>query len=241
MALSSTYLIFNVYGGTGIGGTPLYTHSVANSATYFRIQQWDRYCANTYAGFTVGEEVKVIADPTTAFPRWNSGYAYTYEGSTLVNTSSWTTFVTSNQSSGYPPAPPTPQNYYMDFPYSYFVRLDNLAFWISYPFDSVSVPPGGGYNDQYGSLNSNGPTSGFPLQVCTGTGCPYTMGCTTPTWVLTATAGVYFSYVPVTSQFYDITMSSSAPVGWEYSGCTVTVTSTTPNEVSSFVFYTYVS
>jgi hypothetical protein len=98
-------------------------------------------------------------------------------------------------------------------------------------------------DDTDGSLNADRPSSGSPRNLCvSGTiDCPSTLSRTYPTHYTSGSYGDDGVDIPISNnQHYDVTMSSSAPDGLEYSGCVVTVTSTTPNEVSTFVFYTNV-
>lgn len=230
MTLTGSNLHFQVFGGYGITGPLVQSTNLSDSAGHFSVSStYSCRSVNQY-GQQVYEEV-YNASSSLATPQWNSGFAYTFAGATQIT--SWTRY-----SSPSPYTPPTsPHGYYIDFPNSNLVRVDNVATWIGYPWDNPTVAPGGWYQDN-GTLNADG-------SFCSGTSCPFTETCNFPAFSLGG-SGSYGYYLPtdVPDSFIDYQgsiPSSGVPPGLYYSECTVTITSTTPNEFTTFVWYTDVT
>lgn len=221
MVLDGTNLAFQVYYGSSFGGTVVWSHAVTDSAANFGIALTHNCQGTNLYGFQVYQEVYDVSN-SMSFPQWNSGFANTYEGTTSVST--WNI----PWSSG---APTSPHGYVADAASSSFVRIDNVAFWIGFnPYTQTIAQ--GGHNTISGTINADG-------SYCSGTSCPFTPSCTFPTGSTGSSSSSFGTAdVPDSSTSYTTYISGSATVGDYYSGCTITVTSTTPNEFSTFIFLT---
>lgn len=226
MTLTGVHLAFDVYAGSSFGGTNVLGVAIADTASNFAIASTYTCEGSSEPDFQVYEEVYDISNTMSA-PQWNSGFANTYYGSTDNN--QWTTYISTS-------APTCPHGSWIDYANSNtFVRVDNVAFWINMAYDAQTIARGNS-NSISGSINADG-------TYCSGTTCPFTASCTYPTGY---TSGSYSppgssGYVPVSSTTYSVTIGSSATTGLYTSGCTVTVTSTTPNEYSTFLVYTTIT
>ncbi|MCI4334732.1 MAG: hypothetical protein L3K04_03790 [Thermoplasmata archaeon] len=123
---------------------------------------------------------------------------------------------------------------------NYFVRIANEAVWIAFPWDGPTISQGGGFTD-YGNFVAIGSAS--PTQACTGNPtCKYTLAWTIPnnpsTWSSTPIQGSI--YVPSTISFGATSYATTTP-GLYDAVCVLTITSFTPNEITTYVWYIYVT
>lgn len=222
MSLSGTKLVFDVYEGYGLGGSKVWTGTLNDTASSFTIAGTED-CDNVLVyGLTNTEEVYDISNAMKA-PQWNSGFAYTTEGSTEITTSSFKTY-----SLG--PPPTSPHGYYIDYPNANLIRVDNVVTWIGYPTDTASALPGTQAFDNQGSLNADG-------VYCTNNYCTSSETCTG--FTSGGSTGMYgpTSSVPQSSEGWYEDSGASQGNGIYYLGCNVTVTVTTPHEYTTFIEY----
>lgn len=225
MKLSGTFLQFLVYSGTGVAGTLQWsdTTGFSDSAAHFVISQQTTVCQGTNEeNFQPYEEVYNVTN-SMSFPQWNSGMAFTYYGTTEATT--WATWSANS--------PPTsPHGYYSDITDSgQFVRIDNEAMWVSFPTDLASIAPGGSYT-WTGTLNADG---GY-CSPCTST--QWTWSVSWPTSQGNGGGSIASPYdIPNSAITYDFNPFSTATPGLYYGQWTATLTSTTPHEYTTFIFY----
>lgn len=225
MKLSGSYLQFLVYSGTGIGGTLYWsdTSGFSDNAAHFVISQQTTVCQGVNEwNLQPYEEVYNVTN-SMDFPQWNSGMAFTYYGTTEAT--SWATWSANS--------PPTsPHGYYSDITDSgQFVRIDNEAMWISFPTDYHSIAPGGSYT-WTGTMNADG---GY-CSPCTST--QWTWSVNWPTSQGNGGGSIGSPYdIPNSAITYNFNPFSTATPGLYYGQWTATLTSTTPHEYTTFIFY----
>ena len=176
---------------------------------------------------------------TMAYPQWNFGFANTVAGTTSLQ--SWGGGPWGSRSYPYYQlyAPNNAGGWLVDYLYNgEFVRIDNVAFWIYFAYDSPILNPGSGFNVS-GSINANGP-------YCVQNSCTFSWTCTYASSAVSP-YGVYPSStgaIPFAGTAYWETIGSSSPQGYVYSGCLLTSDISDPpyyQTYTTFVFYTFVN
>lgn len=228
MLLTGTNIQFELYDGVGVSGSPIWTYQRSDSAGWFDIEQINTCDGTNYNDFTVYEEVYYIST-TQNFPQWDFEFADTSWGSNTVTTGDWGTFT---QAASGTSVPTSPHGYYVDLSQGGgAVRVANEAIW-SALFNFYIIAPGQGFTDNGNEVQIGAYCSG-------GSNCPTSISCSVPSgW----TGGGYLggSTSPTT-----LTYSTTSPAGAisqpYYSGCLSTITSTSPQEWTTFIFYIYVT
>ncbi len=228
MLLTGSNIEFELYDGVGISGSPVWTYTRSDSAGWFDIEQTNTCGGQNYNDFTVYEEV-YYTSTSQNFPQWDFQFYDTSWGSNTVTTGDWGPFAVAAPGST---LPTSPHGYYVDLsPGGGVVRIANEAVWTAFPWDNPIIAPGNGFTD-----NGNEIAIG---SFCSGINCPISGSCSVPSgW--TGGGSLGGSYAP-TSISYTTTSPSNALSQYYYSGCTVTITSTTPQEWTTFIFYIWVS
>ncbi|HEV2449082.1 MAG TPA: hypothetical protein VGU43_01575 [Thermoplasmata archaeon] len=236
MKLTGSYLDLYVYTG-GLGGTLVWsnTNSLSDTAANFNVDaSYDCNGVNE-VGYTGYEEVYNIAT-SQSFPQWDFQFANAFGGGSRIQ--SWGTLA---QAVSPYTLPTSPHGYYMDYTAgNYFIRIANEAVWIAFPWDAPVIAQGGGFTDN-GYLIAIGSAS--PTQACTGNPtCKYTLAWTIPNNPTTWNANAIQSsiYVPATLSFSATSYSTTTP-GLYYAVCVLTITSFSVNEVTSYIWYIYVT
>jgi hypothetical protein len=230
---SSGYGTFSVFDGVGIGGTLYWSSTFSDPNGLLEVENQELWNSNSCVsgGFSDYQEVYMISN-TMSFPQWNFGFDGTEAGSTAILTSDWSGFFCS-VASGCSNVPASPHGYYWDYPLTYWVRIDNEAFSLYYPTDAFSINPGYTYYVSNGLFKAAGSGSS---NYCSATTCPDTLLCTTGITGSSTTYGTA-GYVPNSGDFYDPFVPLGTTPGSYYGSCALTVTSTSPNEVSNWIFY----
>jgi hypothetical protein len=225
MVLTGSQIQYNVYAGTGVGGTLILTVSHADTASHFIIGSSSSYCGGTY-NTTVYEEVHTITT-TMQFPEWVFQFSNTYAGSTLIT--SWGSVNVADSGATLPSNAWGYYEVYLNSGKS--IQIANEPFQIQFPNDAPVIAPGGHYTAN-GNVVDVGSYCSWGYSPCT-----LTESCSVPSgWASSYSWG---TYVP-TSVSFTMGPPTSAPPGFYYPGCFETI-SAGPNAFSDFIFYVYVT
>jgi hypothetical protein len=239
MKLNDGVLTFELFAGSDtITGTPLWTHSDSDPATYFLVESEDTIChggglGSGYYGLSFFEEVESIGsrNPAQQVPRWDFEF---FDTSGEVGTSS----IQIPDSNLYPSQtggpPEVPHIYFMDYTAgTYVVRVANEAQAIWFNQDLYSINPVYGF-----TANGNEMAIGSlsPTDYCIKNACNLAVTCSWPGgWQGTCS----WSTVPGT-----LTYSATAPLGAQAGVYYTVITSEVPIssywETTTWIWYIYV-
>lgn len=248
--LTGSDVVFKVFSGDGnFNGTALWTSptTFTDSSYSFELASSFTGCAGGYdhstsLGFTDYQEVHAIASTSSmANPQWNVWFDQTdiawWSGSAWLVTGIPDSSFTGNQcwhqgATCQYPAHGSP-NGYTTYDYNRFIAITNVAmrlYWTqAQEYPSIASAPG--------SVTENG------YEYSTGAYCPGVTGycsvgwsCWFPSGWGGTDSGTSPLDVSQTDSYAPSAPSGTSP-GTYYGGCTLTQTSSTPNEFTTFIFY----
>lgn len=239
MYLSGTNLVFKAYSGDGVmNGSTIWSQSFGDSASSFEVGGTFTGCHGGYDhstgySFTVYQEVHNIGTGNTmSVPQWDfwfdqTNVAWWGSGSwniVGISDSTWTNWCVHTPAG----TCPTPPHGYVIADYNRYVAIANEALWLDWSANAYSFAPGGGFS-QVGTEQALG-------SYCPNNSCTVSMTCGVPSgW---SGGGSYST--PLSNWLYDgysAYSPTTASAGNYYPGCDITLSSSSPNEYTTFVWY----
>ena len=246
MNLAGGHLNFFVYEGQDSFNNEVWNYSVVDPATYFQIVPEASNCYGApegdgyFYGMTLQEENDIIDSSIQDFPRWD----FSYLDTTIYTPAGEDTLIIPD--SEFDTSGPTPASGYLwDFSLGPdTIRAANEAFGISFPKDAYTITAGGAGFSTSGQLFPVGAQSYKGTDdYCVVNSCQVTYtGTCESGWSCTFSSydAVPTSYQPGSWIFSASAPGSAAP-GLYYLGVSDTMTSTSPEQYTSFIFYVMVS
>ena len=253
--LTGTDVQYKVYAGEGnMNSTPVWTLSSPDTATYFQIQGIAQNCYGAPSGEgtvqsnILWEEVNYVASTTQQVPQWDFAFAHTtyaiWGGSTWAYTGDSDKYYAPSEACSCDDPPSLPHAYIIDYseaPWEMVVA--NQATEIVFANDAYTISPGG-YFSESGTAPSIGLARDYNppyrwTDFCLNNTCSASFTCSYPSgWEYGYSGG---TSIPMSSINYDLIAPDDASQGIYYSGCTLVITSTSPTETTTFIWYTYVT
>lgn len=213
----------------------------SDSASGFLIQTSDDYC-HGYSGqwstfdATLYEEVAYINGTyAQAVPRWD----FLFNQTSVEYGASTISMLPDSSYQGYGAgSPPTlPHGYWIDPTYGPdILRLANEAFAETYTTDVIDLIAGGGTVKVYGSILAVGTRA--PTDWALVNSYTYSLGCTWPTGGGGAFGGgAYWPGFIGSGNYYSVSAPAHTPTGLYYGSCTAQITSTSPVETNTWIWY----
>ncbi len=242
MLLTGTKISFRLWIGEHSTANLIWQQNESDAASNFVVDYIYPNCSggplgDGQASMSLYQEVAYIYGGywPQEFPRWDF----------LFNQTSWesgnnqvTVLPDSDYSNGGAfstgTTPTSPTGYYMDLTYStYVIRVANEAFMMNWTTDAISLQAGGSSDTVYGGMIAVGDNS--PTDYMTSNSYQSNANCTWPAGFSGQSSMP--TTVPSHSSSYTISAASGTSNGWYFAGCVYTLTSVTPWETTTWIWY----